>query len=906
MSLPSRVRQLPSVIRRLPSLIERFPGYVIYAEALAVGSLAEWLYSDYRNNQFQQGYLQQLQISDLIAIGVAIGASAFALSLLFWIFRKDKKRFLIAEIFGAFLIAILGSLFIIDYGNNAFLQAYVAGHAKQIEFSFLGVVAFYIGSSALTRLGVTKRMLIRIGRDDLLALLGYTALTLGFTYPVILHLTDAVPQVSRDIWHVLWDLSWVNQSVTSFHNPYVVDTILYPTGTNGVFHTWTFVNSIPAIPLEAAFGLVTTLNLLFLFSYILSGLNTFFLARYLTRDFTASFIAGMIYTFSPQHLIQSLAHLNIMTQQWLPLYALFLIKMIKEKQLRNGLYAGISLALVTYSDLHFLYMAFTMTLLLLLYVLWRGRDLILNRKFLDRTILLGGSFAVLLSPFIIAAFPLFSQGSFLQQGISSVTKNSADLTTFFVPSQTSALYGLLAQAFSLPTSSFSSISNRYQFVGYTVLLLAIYALFRSRKNRWKGLGPLWGVMAASGAVLALGPYLILSGKPTSIQLPYYFLYVNVFQDFPLTVLRSIRAVSRFSILVMMALSMLAAIAVKDINEQLRRRQSQTRVGQYFGTLQVPHVRVDRAKLFSILIIALVLFEYWSAPLPIRSTTIPSYYQIIAQDHNKMNVVLEVPVFLIGSSYLYYQTYHQHVLVNGKLARNPPYTVVFTETTPFIRTLQLRWPTKNEGPVVQTLNETQIAPYVLGQYNITYIVVHRTIPDVNASSGIPVPFPRAQQIISTLSSVIGPPIYNGPDAALFRFDDGGRLSLTKYLELNSNSSSLLMLQQGDWYGLGSISSQASLQIYSSSNTTVQLEITLQGQGIQRELQINDEGGPPIDYLVDPGKNVTLVTAPLPLREGPNTISLSSLQPCTIISATNPVCISFLFRSIQIATKGAPAG
>ena len=347
---------------------------------------------------------------------------------------------------------------------------------------------------------------------------------------------------------------------------------------------------------------------------------------------------------------------------------------------------------------------------------------------------------------------------------------------------------------------------------------------------------------------------------------------------------------------MMALSIMAAFAVKDINEYLRKRQSQTKVGQFVGSAQFPRIRVDSAKLFSILIIALILFEYWSAPIPVRSATIPSYYHIIQQDPNKLNVVLEVPVFLIGSSYLYYQTYHQHVLVNGKLARNPPYTVVFTETAPYVRTLQLRWPTKNEGPLIQSVNETQIAPYILGQYNITYIVVHRTIPDINASSGLPVPFPRAQQIISTLASVIGPPVYDGADAALFRFDNNARLDLMKYLQL-SGSSNLLILQQGDWYGLGSISSQASLQVYSAYNTTTQLELTLQGQTIQRELEVQDGTAQPINYVVDPGRNVTLVTNPMTLHQGLNTITFSSLQQCSIISTTDPVCISFTFRSIR---------
>ena len=472
-NFPHLLRRTPSFLARLPSAIERFPGYVLLGEALVIVSLSEWLYSDYRNNAYAQSNLQQFLRSDGTGLGIAIGISLIGLPVLLWMIKDRSRRFLAAEIFGAALITIVGLLFYLEYSSNAFLQSYARAHPGQLGTAFIGVAAFYASTLAITEAGITKSLLTKLRRDDLLMLLGYVVLTIGFTYPVILHMTDSVPQVSRDVWHVLWDLSWVNASITSLHNPFVVNTLLYPTGTNGVFHTWTFVNSIPAIPLEAAFGLITTLNLLFLSSYIFSGVNTYLLAKYLTKDATASFIAGMIYAFSPQHLIQSLAHLNIMTQQWLPLYSLFLIKMIREKKLKNGLYSGITLALVEFSDLHFLYMALLLTLLLLLYVLWRGRDLILNRRFLERTGLMIGIFLLISSPFIIAAVPTLSQGSFLQQGLASVTKNSSDITTFFVPAQTSALYALLAQAFSLPSSNFSSISNRYQFVGYTVLLLAI-------------------------------------------------------------------------------------------------------------------------------------------------------------------------------------------------------------------------------------------------------------------------------------------------------------------------------------------------------------------------------------------------------------------------------------------------
>ena len=68
-------------------------------------------------------------------------------------------------------------------------------------------------------------------------------------------------------------------------------------------------------------NIILCYNLLFISSFALSGFGTYLLVRDLTGNRRAAFIAGLIYGFLP-YRIASLAHLQVMSSQWMP-FALY-------------------------------------------------------------------------------------------------------------------------------------------------------------------------------------------------------------------------------------------------------------------------------------------------------------------------------------------------------------------------------------------------------------------------------------------------------------------------------------------------------------------------------------------------------------------------------------------------------
>src|SRR3990172_1415881 len=58
-------------------------------------------------------------------------------------------------------------------------------------------------------------------------------------------------------------------------------------------------------------------NLIFLSTFVLSGLGVFLLVRHLTGDSRAAFVAGLIYAFVPYRVGQ-FSHLQVLSSQWMP------------------------------------------------------------------------------------------------------------------------------------------------------------------------------------------------------------------------------------------------------------------------------------------------------------------------------------------------------------------------------------------------------------------------------------------------------------------------------------------------------------------------------------------------------------------------------------------------------------
>lgn len=184
-----------------------------------------------------------------------------------------------------------------------------------------------------------------------IVLLTYTLLTALMTWPLVTHLTNAIPGDSFDGWQNYWNLWWVKTALLDgLRSPFVTDLLYYPTGVNLYFHTLNPFNGLLTLPVQLSAGLIPAYNAVVFFSWVMGGYGVYLLTSWLLRsrysllsapqrlsnlhspisiDLSA-FLAGLIFTFSPFHMAHLLGHMQVMSLQWIPFYVLYLLPALEQ------------------------------------------------------------------------------------------------------------------------------------------------------------------------------------------------------------------------------------------------------------------------------------------------------------------------------------------------------------------------------------------------------------------------------------------------------------------------------------------------------------------------------------------------------------------------------------------------
>ncbi|GAA3935234.1 hypothetical protein [Hymenobacter algoricola] len=154
----------------------------------------------------------------------------------------------------------------------------------------------------------------------LLATLLYVVVFFAWTWPLGGHLASAFPAVPhRDAYIFLWNVWHFREAVVSGTNPFFTDWLLYPTGASLVMHAYT--------PLIGLVNLLVgnemlAVNLTMLGSYALSGTGAYLLCRRWVRSPVLSWLAGLIFAFSPYKLQRLPEHYNLVLTAAVPFYVL--------------------------------------------------------------------------------------------------------------------------------------------------------------------------------------------------------------------------------------------------------------------------------------------------------------------------------------------------------------------------------------------------------------------------------------------------------------------------------------------------------------------------------------------------------------------------------------------------------
>ena len=203
---------------------------------------------------------------------------------------------------------------------------------------------------------------------DLVVVIVFLGLTVVMTWPLVAQLKTHFAGQDIDVWLNPWVTWWTEKAFTAGEELYYTHHLFYPDGVSLAFHSFCHVNSLLALLLRPWLGDMGAHNVTIILAHALSGYAMFCLVRYLTRSSVGAFFAGLVFAFSPYRMAETV-HPVLVTTQWMPLYFLFLIRLLREERRRHILPAALFFTLNALSGWHLMTLAGILSLMYVCYLL---------------------------------------------------------------------------------------------------------------------------------------------------------------------------------------------------------------------------------------------------------------------------------------------------------------------------------------------------------------------------------------------------------------------------------------------------------------------------------------------------------------------------------------------------------
>lgn len=365
-------------------------------------------------------------------------------------------------------------------------------------------------------------------REVGLSLAGHAVLVALMSWPLVLDLAHAGvtdrPDGRLNAWILAWDVhALLHQPTRIFQAP-----VFHPLPDTLALSENLLLPAALSAPFQWLGGPVLAYNVVLLLSMILSGLGAQLLVRRVSGDRFAAFVGGAMFAVGAHRWIR-LAHLHAQVTVFLPLALIAFDRFWAGRTRRRALVVGLMLALQALSSIYL----GAVTALALASAALAGLFAGLKARELLRLAAGAALAALILLP---VARPYMRMRSF--QGVEW---SMADVATYATTLESYAaagtrLYGPIGQRHLDPERVQDTL-----FPGLTVLVLGLAGLAVAPRR--------YRAVAVVASALAI---LISLGPQTAF---YRFLHEN------LVLVRGVRALSRFSLLPVLCLDVLAGIAL---------------------------------------------------------------------------------------------------------------------------------------------------------------------------------------------------------------------------------------------------------------------------------------------------------------------------------------------------------
>lgn len=456
----------------------------------------------------------------------------------------------------------------------------------------------------------------------LVALGGFLALAVAWTWPLASHLTSRVPVDPGDPILNTWILWW-NAHAVPFTDRWWNPPIFFP--MRGALALSEHLAGIGLVttPLQlAGASALTAYNVALILSFALSGFFAYVLGRRLTGSALAGCCAGIAFGFAPYRAGQ-LSHLQVLTSQWMPLALVAMHAYVDTARRRwLAVFSAAWLVQALSNGYYLLFFPVLVALWLAWFVDWRRapqRGLALVAAW--------GLSSMLLVP-VLLQYASVQHRLGLSRTPGDVLRFSGTLQAFARPG------GMLAFWPSFPAET----EEQYLFPGVTAIVLVVAGLAMRRRS------PRSPLIFYAGAALvmwafALGP--APPGSGAAILMHPYTLLTH------LPGFDALRVPARFAMLGALCLAAAAGLA--------------------FARVMPERPTLRRA--LAAAVFAGLAMDGWMRDMPL---ILPPGRVILPDIPDASVVELPADEGIIGTTAMYRATQHRHPLVNGYSGHTPPH------------------------------------------------------------------------------------------------------------------------------------------------------------------------------------------------------------------------------------------
>jgi len=277
-------------------------------------------------------------------------------------------------------------------------------------------------------------------RETLTVTALFVALTLIFTWPLALGLTRDIPGDFGDpllnAWILAWDASHLGRGWWNAN-------IFYPHPLSLAYSEHLLPQALQILPVYAATGqVILSYNLLFLSTFVLSGLGMFLFVREITGRLDAAFVAGIAYAFAP-YRVPSMPHLQVLSSAWMPFALLGFRRHFTTGRIRPLVWGSLAWLAQNLSSGYYLLF---FSPVVVIYLTWEMTTRSLWRAPRIFTGVVGSCAAVaaLATPFLLPYIELRRRG-FSPRSLDETTRFSADVFAYVTADPNVRLWGPILQ-----------------------------------------------------------------------------------------------------------------------------------------------------------------------------------------------------------------------------------------------------------------------------------------------------------------------------------------------------------------------------------------------------------------------------------------------------------------------------